>query len=478
MKTHLIHIPETATKQLAIQSCSAGRKLTVSTNWLALFGFTKDAHTMEELIGEGGKGMIVRLATESDTKKKKVYTRTYTNRKNNPLETMLDFRSQSLLNKAFPTDTTLVHITFTHGKLTIKPITTRQAKRIQLAKSASDLLSAFVACSSGIDATSLYAEGFRIDSVLEWRPNEKRDGDRDMTETGALNFCSNIPVKNVINEDINEVDVGMIAKLVSQSKTTLFKVSPQCDDFSNVKAKSLKERSLDDLSTSSDMIYSIMRIIEESHFPFVYLEQVPGFLGSEIFAVFETKLRKWGYTVYKNVMESRDYNGTTSRKRFYMFATSFGAPFAWPEQTERRITPIWDEYITPALPRLRDVTHSKSIQDGAACGRLRVIDRNSTCSPTFLKSQDRMAKDSVVIQDGERYLFPDVELMQALMQIPSSFSTDAVSLSVGSEIIGQSEDYNISHQVTQSIKRHIELVSVSLKGRQQLSLALAAKWKR
>lgn len=332
MKTHSIHIPETATKQLALQSCSAGRKLTISTNWLPLFAFTKDADTVEELIGEG-KGFIVRLATEEDTKRKKVYTRTYANRKNNPLETMLDIRSQSLLNQALPADTVSVHITFTYGKITVKPITTRQAKRIKLAKSASDLLSAFVACSSGIDATSLYTEGFRIDSVLEWRPNEKRDGERDMTETGALNFISNIPVKNVINEDINEVDVEKIAKLVSQSKTTLFKVSPQCDDFSNVKAKSLKERSLEDLSTSSDMIYSIMRIIEESHFPFVYLEQVPGFLSSEIFAVFETKLRKWGYAVYKNVMESRDYNGMTSRKRFYMFATSFDAPFVWPEQT-------------------------------------------------------------------------------------------------------------------------------------------------
>lgn len=474
MKSHKIYIPETATKQLAIQSCSAGRKLTVSTNWLTLFGFTKDSHTVEELIGEGGKGMVVRLATDSDTKKKKVYTRTYNNRKNNPLETMLDIRSQTLLDAAFPKDTTSVHITFTYGKLTIKPITSRQAKRIQLAKSASDLLSAFVACSSGIDATSLYTEGFRIDSVLEWRPNEKRDGDRDMTETGALNFISNVPVKNVINEDINEVDVGMIAKMVSQSKTTLFKVSPQCDDFSPVKAKSLKEKSLEDLSTSSDMVYSVMRIIEESHFPFVYLEQVTGFLSSEIFAVFETKLRKWGYTVYKNVMDSRDYNGTTSRKRFYMFATSFDAAFVWPEQTERRTTPIWDEYIAPALPRLRDVTHSKSIQDGAACGRLRVIDRNSTCSGAFLKSQDRQAKDSIVVEDDGRYYFPDVDLMKSLTHIPNSFSTDAVSLSIASEIIGQSEDYNLSHQVTQSIKRHIELVSASLKGRQQLSMALSA----
>lgn len=472
IRSHTVYAPETATKNLSLQNCSAGRKLVVSTNWLPLFGFDKDAQTVEEIIGEG-KGIIVRLATSSDVKRKKVYIRSYKNRKNNPLETMLDIRSQSLLDQAFQKDTTSVHITFTHGKITIKPITTRQAKRIQLAKSASDLLSAFVACSAGVDATSLYSEGFRIDSVLEWRPHEKRDNDRDFSETGALNFISNIPVKNLINEDINEVDVGMIAKLVSQSKTTLFNISLQCDDFSNVKAKSLKERSLEDLSTSSDMVYSALRIIEESNFPFISLEQVPGFMTSEAYAIMETKLRKWGYTVYKNIMESRDYDGLTSRKRFYMFATSFDVPFAWPEQAERRTTPIWDEYIAPALSRLRDVTHSKSIQDGAACGRLRVIDRKSTCAPTFLKSQDRMAKDSVVVQDGDRFLFPDVELMQTLMQFPKSFSTDAVSLSVASEIIGQSVDYGMHHKVVQAMKRHIEFVSATLHGRQQLSLALA-----
>ncbi len=474
MKSHNINIPESATKQLAIQACSAGRKLTVSTNWLPLFGFTQDVEVVEELIGEG-RGIVVRLAGAGDIKKKKVYTRTYTARRNNPLETQLDIRSQSLLDRAIPADTKNVHITFSHGKVTIRPITSRQAKRIHLAKSASSLLSAFVACSSGVDATSLYNEGFRIDAALEWRPNEKRDKDRDLSETGALNFISNAPVvKRLINEDIGEVDVNAVAHLVSASKTALLSISLQCDEFSNVKAKSLKERSLEDLSTSSDMVYDALKIIEASNFPFILLEQVPGFMSSEAYAIMETKLRKWNYYTHKIIADSRYHGGFTSRKRFYMFATSFDVPFAWPEQSERRLTPIWDEFIAPALPRLRDVTHSKSIQDGAACGRLRVINQESTCSPTFLKSQDRMAKDSVVVEYEGRYYFPDNELMQVLMGFPVSFSTDAVSLSQASEIIGQSVDYGMHHQIVQSVKRHVELVDASLSGRKQLSLMLAS----
>lgn len=459
--TEDIHIPEHATKRLAIQSCAAGRKLVISTNWLRLFGFVPDAKVVEEVIGLG-QGIRIRLATTEDLKPKKVYTRTYSSRKNNPLqmkyETMMDMRAQSKMDQAFPLNTTHVHITFKYGVVTVKPITSRQNKRIKLAESTSNLFKAFVACSSGVDATSLDQAGFTIDSLLEWRPHEKRDKTRDFSETGALNFINNIPIKNLINEDIGEVDVNMVADLVSQSKTTLFNVSLQCDDFSPVKAKSLKEKALEDLSVSSDMVYDALKIIETSNFPFILLEQVAGFMTSEAGAIMETKLRKWGYKVYKNIMDSRDYEGLTSRKRYYMFATSFDCEFTWPEQTPRREIPLWNEYILPALPRLRNVTHSKAIQDGAIGGRLRVINTESTYSPTFLKSQDRMAKDSVVIEHEGEFFFPDPELMKTLMRIPDDFSTQSSSKSIESEIIGQSVDFNMHHLVVQSVRNHIEKV--------------------
>lgn len=117
-------------------------------------------------------------------------------------------------------------------------------------------------------------------------------------------------------------------------------------------------------------------------------------------------------------------------------------------------------------------THSIHIPDTAT--KQLAIQSCSAGRKLTVSTNRCMSKDSVVIRDGDHYLFPDVELMKTLMQIPSSFSTDAVSLSVASEIIGQSVDYGMHHRITQSIKRHIELVSASLKGRQQLSMALSA----
>ena len=94
-----INIPKVATKQLKLQNCTAGKKLVVSTNWLVLFGFKANSRVKEELIGKG-KGIRITLVDKDESKTKKVYTREYKSRRNNPIETMLDIRSQTLINDA------------------------------------------------------------------------------------------------------------------------------------------------------------------------------------------------------------------------------------------------------------------------------------------------------------------------------------------------------------------------------------------
>lgn len=431
-----VHVPSKgATKQLSLQESSQGRKIVISSNFLPLFGFEKGVEVVEETIGHH-KGMVVRLANKEDMKTKRVYERSYKSRKNNPLETQLDIRSQSKLDEAFPPNTKKVHVTFQKGKVTIVPVTDRQAERIELAKNADELMSAFVAMSGGVDAYALHQEGFKINTLLEW-PNEKRDKQKDFSEVNAVNALANVPVRNLINEDIGELDLNRLAKMTEKSKSTLLHTSLSCDDFSNAKSKSYKQLSLEDLSTSLDQVVDLLRLIESERFPFIVLEQVGRFISRDAGKILESKLRKWKYNVHKTVAYAPEHGGATGRKRFYLFATSFDAPFQWPVADEVSSTPIWDEMIAPYLHTLRDVTHSKSIQDGEKVGRLRVIEKNSIISPTILKSQNRMAKDSVVIktEDG-RYLFPDNAMLKRLMGIPESFDSSAVGAMIESEIIG------------------------------------------
>ncbi|MCT7563332.1 DNA cytosine methyltransferase [Aliarcobacter butzleri] len=449
-----INIPQVATKQLKLQNCNAGKKLVVSTNWLPLFGFEANSRVKEELIGIG-KGIKVSLVDKDDTKVKKVYTREYKSRRNNPIETMLDIRSQTLLNQAFPTDTEKVHIQFTYGEILITPMCNRKAAAIKQFKKSNN--ECFVACSSGVDMVSMVKSGLKVETLLEYRPNEARDKN-DMTETGAINAITNVEVNHLINEDIMNLDIDKIFRLCSKSNYTNATISLQCDDFSNVKGSSLKDISLDDGSTSLDMVIDAINLISKFNFPTVLVENVPAFFTSDAGKVLGARLKRLGYKTYCDKFDARDYGGLTSRVRGYMFATMLPANFEMPKPTKSNDIPIWDllnfdERI--ASGEFRDITHTSSLQDGLKTGRARFIKRDSISAPTVMKSQNRQAKDSVFIFDevSNKYYFTSNKLLSELMGIKMDFSS--VSGTIESEIIGQSIEVPLHNAVLESINKHL-----------------------
>lgn len=109
------------TKILRIQKIRKGsdaEKLVPSSNLFNNFDLTPGTRVVEEVIGKG-KGLIVRKAISSDTKTKKIYSRTYKNR--DEIETLMDIRHQEKLQMAF-NGAKRVHLLIEHGKVTITPI--------------------------------------------------------------------------------------------------------------------------------------------------------------------------------------------------------------------------------------------------------------------------------------------------------------------------------------------------------------------
>jgi DNA (cytosine-5)-methyltransferase 1 len=458
------HAPEKLTKQLSIKQISGGkRKVVISTNWLPLVGFEKGDPTIERTLGEGKGFVIERVRNLFDNPKiKKVYSREYKSRKNNPIETLLDISSQKLLDMSIPVGCERVHVTFKRDIVTVVPITSGQYKAIQNAKSAQERLSVFAGMTSGVDLQSLQSNGFTVSSILEWRCPEKRDGVKDLSETGALAAIANTAgVKNLYNENIFEVDVHRLAEDAAKSPFTLFHASPQCDDHSSLKTKKSKAGAVSDLSTTIDMAYDVIRICEELNPPTILLENVPNWLKSDVYTMLSVKLRRFGYKEHVLVGDARDYGGLTSRKRAYSFFTALPSHFAWEAPQSISTTSIWT-LIDKHLPECRDVTHSKSLQDGITTGRLRPITPESNCAPTLLKSQERMAKDSVVIKKDGRLYWPTEKLLKELMGIEQSFDLRCVTKAIASEIIGQSVDIPLHDAVVRSAKRHINAFFDSL----------------
>lgn len=117
------------TKRLKIQSASKQmdkRKLVVSTNFIKVAsGLEKGDRVVEELVGPQG-GIRVRRATAAEietTKTKQVYSRTYAKRPegDSKNETMLDIRSQKLLDEAFG-EASEVLVEFRDGEILILPL--------------------------------------------------------------------------------------------------------------------------------------------------------------------------------------------------------------------------------------------------------------------------------------------------------------------------------------------------------------------
>ncbi|WP_425953305.1 DNA cytosine methyltransferase [Ralstonia pseudosolanacearum] len=445
-----VNVPEVITKELQMARVAGRRKIRLSSNWLPLVGFEAGVrHDVSPIAGHQG----LRL-TFSPEGRQKVYLRRYSRRKNNPLETVVEIGSQSLLDAGIPGYSERLHFTLRHGEIIIRPLPNHTFSIRHRLRAESNPFAAMVAMTSGIDVRCLMDSGFHIDSVLEYRPHEARDKN-DLTETGALNVLANARPRILMNEDISRVDWDTVRGLMAGGpQIAVLHVSLQCDDFSTAKGANIRRQAVEDLSTTRDLAYDALRMVETIRPACIVLENVPGFAMSAEGTLFKLKLRRWGYEVTDAVLMAGQHDGLTRRERYYLVASVFPG-FAMPEPGSMRSEAVWPE-IEPFLTGCRDVSHTKSLKDGIESGRARLISRDSLIAPTLLKSQARQAKDSIYIDAGDgRYLLPSLDLLRHLNGIPSDVDLRSTSAELASEIIGQSIDYPMHEQVVQALHAHI-----------------------
>lgn len=449
---------ESMTKRLKMKTTGGKRKIVISSNWLPLYNFNAGDNMVAKPLGKG-KGLVVELVTDLftlDKRPKKVYERSYPKRKNNPLETLIEICSKKDIEESFHEDTKDLLVKFEYNRLTITEVKSFQSGVLKNAEKA-DPFSLFAACTSGVDLHVMEKDhGFNVHSVIEYRPQEKRDK-KDLTETGALSILRNIKngIRNLFNEDIEKVSRRQLKEAVKQVPAMTFMVSPVCDDFTNVKANSIKEAHLQDLSSTMDQCLDLIKVIECIQPPTIKIEQVVGWYKSDAYKILSLRLRKYGYQENLLISSGAKYGGLTNRTRGYAVFTMLDAPFEFEPEIGESTASIWP-VIEKHLPNCRDVTHSKSLQDGKRIGRLRSITPESTKSPTILKSQPRVAKDSCVIETDGKIYWPSEELVKELMGVPD-LETDFCSKDIAFEIIGQSIDAALHSTVTRSLKRHITL---------------------
>jgi DNA (cytosine-5)-methyltransferase 1 len=476
-----VNVPEVATKLLKLRKANDKKIMTLSSNWLPLFGFHGDAQVVEEMIAPG-KGYRIRLADKSDTKTKKVYVREYKSRSANPLkkdakrvEQLVETAGQKIITESIG-DADHVHVTFRHGEITFAPVANAEYKLIQ-DLSQDDKISTLVAMTGGVDCSVLEGGDFRVDSLIEYKPQEKRDKS-DYTELTSLSALANCAPKVLCNEDIYKLDMNKFAKLMRGTPITVAHVSLQCDDFvQGVKSKEAKQDSLDDLSSTIDMFIPTLSMLDAIKPPVLVVENVPGFMGTKdqsnpINDLFCLQLRRRGYKIHQEVFNAKDFGGYTTRKRMYMVATTLDTEFTFPKATGERPFSVWDEVIVPNMEEImtRDITDGKVTQDALSSGRSAIISKGKPFSPTMMKAQGQSTKDSIMIEIDGRYYRPSTQVLKQLNSLPESFDADWMPIDKAAQIIGQSICCKLHHAIMESVSSHIRAVSNTFKQSKQLPL--------
>lgn len=467
-----VNIPEVATKVLKARQSNGKRIFTVSSNWLPLFGFDADAQVVEEVIAPN-KGFRVRLAQRGDSKTKKVYMREYNSRSANPLkqgakriEQLIETSSQRLIEVAMG-QAEFAHISFRQGEITFVPITHEERTVLQ-SLSDDERINTLVGMTGGVDCSVLEASGFKVDCIIEYRPNERRDT-TDYTELTALSALTACAPKVLCNEDIYTLNPQRLAALMGSTPLTVGHFSLQCDDYSTAKNKKAKQQSVDDTSSTLDMFIPVLGVIDALKLPVVVIENVQGFMGGKdnpnpINDVFKLQLMRRGFTVHQDVFMATDFGGLTTRKRMYMVASALNAPFAFP-QPEVNYRNVWNDVILPNWAEIaqHDITDLKVTQDAIKSGWARVISEDKQFSPTLMKAQGQDTKDAVMIERNNRYYRVPVSVQKALNGISESFDLDWTPKDKAAQIIGQSICCSLHHAIMSSVSKHIRHFANTMK---------------
>ncbi|MCP4260371.1 MAG: hypothetical protein GY774_23045 [Planctomycetes bacterium] len=476
-----VNVPEVATKLLKLRKANNKKIMTLSSNWLPLFGFHGDAQVVEEMIAPG-KGYRIRLATNADTNTKKVYMREYKSRSANPLkadakrvEQLVETAGQKIINESMG-DATHAHITFRYGELTFVPVSNAEYKLVQ-DLSTDDKINTLVAMTGGVDCSVLEQGDYKVQCLVEFRPAERRDT-TDYTEMTSLSALANCAPKVLCNEDIYTLNMHRLASLIGNTPITVAHVSLQCDDFTQgIKSKDAKAKSVEDLSSTIDMFIPTLNMLDAIKPPVLVVENVPGFMGTKdnpnpINDVFCLQLRRRGYKVHQQVFNATDFGGYTTRKRMYMVATTLGAEFTFPEPTGQKPFSVWDDVIVPNMAEImeRDITENKVTKDALTSGRAAIISKARPFSPTMIKAQGQSTKDSIMIEVDGRYYRPSTNVLKKLNSLPESFDAEWLPVDKAAQIIGQSICCKLHHAIMDSVSKHIRSAANMFKSGSQMPL--------
>jgi len=342
-------------------------------------------------------------------------------------------------------------------------------------------LSTFVACTGGVDAFLLEQDDFVVNNLLDFTPIESRDWKKvskkgeittefhDKRELCLLNALVNTSKANKValfNEDLFLSDMKRVNALSNQHN--FLHISFCCQAFTLMKSKSDHAQSRENLTTSQDMFVAGMELINESNVASLLVENVVPFGKSHECEIFKAGLSLMGYKINCQNIKASEHNCYTNRDRYYLFASKLDATFEFPLPQPRTVN-AWEDIIKHQLmgpfqkergkwanKALRDVSHTKAIQNAIETKRDRFMTSDKDICSTIPRCQSRQVKDALYISHEGAYFYPKVQMQRDLMGIPEGFDLSLQTSEVSTEIQGNSVEAPQHSAIIAQVKKHIK----------------------
>jgi DNA (cytosine-5)-methyltransferase 1 len=158
----------------------------------------------------------------------------------------------------------------------------------------------------------LFQAGYRVIAAVE------------IDRFAALAYRANNDQRGVrlFQEDIRNVDIGIIQNMLNGEPLHLLAGCPPCQGFSTIRKKNKKRPKND---TRNKLIWEFVRFVEALMPVTIMLENVPALAGYTEFKKAIAKLKHLGYNPYFEILDVANFGVPQRRKRLVMMGSLLGS---------------------------------------------------------------------------------------------------------------------------------------------------------
>lgn len=167
-------------------------------------------------------------------------------------------------------------------------------------------------CGCGGMTEGLFQAGYRVVAAVE------------IDQFAALAYRANNDQRGVhlFQEDIRNVDIGIIQDMLNGEPLHLLAGCPPCQGFSTIRKKNKKRPKRD---SRNKLIWEFVRFVEVLMPLTIMLENVPALAGYTEFKKAVSKLKRLGYDPHNEILDVANFGVPQRRKRLVMVGSLLGS---------------------------------------------------------------------------------------------------------------------------------------------------------